>query len=182
MKMILRWVLSVAVLLAAVACSKEHAGRNLYEFDAEWAEAYYFGNDGLGGVDCYQLDLAQGRTDEDLSLISSGAVVRLLISAPAAGDIALPDGLYQGSASRENAYTFSYGTLQEDKTVAGSYVGLRTPSGSKTQILPIDQGNVSVSAAGDGQYEVRAEVKAGAKTVSFVYRGTIRTFDCTEPH
>ena len=178
----LRCLLPVAVLLAAVACSKEQTAPDRYEFDAEWAEAYYYGADALGGVGSYQLDLAQGRTDEDLDLISSGAVVRLLISAPIERGIALPDGLYQGSATRKDAYTFNYGTLQEDKSVAGSYVGLRPRNGSKTQILPIDQGNVAVSVAEDGRYEVRVEVEAAAKTVLFVYHGTIRTFDCTQPN
>ena len=181
MEKILRWFLPVAILLSAMSCSKENDGRARYEFDAEWAEAYYYGTDVRSGVDCYQLDLAQGRTGEDLDLISSGAVVRLLISAPAAGGIDLPDGLYQGSAHREEAYTFNYGTLQDDKSVAGSFVGLRVNNGSGTQILPIDRGKVSVKVSGDGHYEVRAEVTAATKPVRFVYRGTIRTLDCTEP-
>jgi hypothetical protein len=167
--------------LAAAGCSKEHLDADRYDFDAEWAAAYYYGTDARGEVNCFQLDLAQGRTDADLDLLSSGAVVRLLISAPAAGEIALPDGLYRGSSSRENAYTFNYGTMQADKTVLGSYVELRQGSGKQTQVLPVERGHVSVRLGEEGQYIVRAELVTGSKTVTFAYEGAIRTFDCTEP-
>ena len=177
MKKILRWFIPVVALLALAACSKERDARDRFEFDAEWAAAYYYGADALGGVNSFQLDLAQGRTDEDLDLISSGAVVRLLISAPLANSIALPDGLYQGSATPENAYTFYYGSVQADKSISGSYVGVRT--GKQTQFYPIEQGKVSVVAGDGGQYEVRVEVRTDRKSFSFSYLGAIQTFDCT---
>ena len=181
MKKILRWLLPVAIALIAAGCSKERLDFHRYEFDAEWAAAYYYGTDAAGGVNCFQLDLAQGRTDADLALISTGAVVRLMISAPVANEIALPDGLYLGSDSREDAYTFNYGTLQRDKTVSGSYVGLRPGGEMQTQVLPVENGKVAVRLSDDGLYEVSAELKTGSKTFFFMYRGPIRTFDCTEP-
>ena len=181
MKLFLRLFLPVAVLLTALGCAKERLEPDRFEFDAEWAEAYYFGTDEIGGVNCYQLDLAQGRTDADLDLISSGAVVRLLISAPVAEDIALPDGRYLGSATRDYAYTFNYGSLQEDKSIAGSYVGLRTKGGQQTQLFPIDGGTVTVSLAGEDRYEVVVEVRTSGRPFRFAYSGTIRTFDCTQP-
>ena len=181
MKLFLRWFLPVAVLLTALGCSKERLESDRFEFDAEWAEAYYYGTDGVSGVSCYQLDLAQGRTDADLDLISTGAVVRLLISAPLAEDIALPDGRYLGSDSREYAYTFNYGSMQADKSVAGSYVGLRTKGGQQTQLFPIDGGTVTVSLTGEDHYDVVVEVRTAGRPFRFAYSGTIRTFDCTQP-
>ena len=132
-------------------------------------------------MNCYQLNLALGRTDEFLDLISSGAVVRLLISAPIEGSIALPGGLYKGSGTREDAYTFSCGTLQEDKTVSGSYVGIRSGGGKQTQIYPIERGNVTVSLGDDGLYKVDVRVNTAAKSFRFAYIGELRTFDCTQP-
>jgi hypothetical protein len=181
MKQILRWLLPVAIALIAAGCSKERLDEHRYEFDAEWAAAYYYGTDAAGGVNCFQLDLAQGRTDADLDLISTGAVVRLLISAPVADEIALPDGLYLGSDSREDAYTFNCGTKLRDNTVSGSYVGLRPGGEKQTLVLPVDNGKVSVRLSGDDLYEVSAELRTGSKTFFFIYRGTIHTFDCTEP-
>ena len=70
-KNVMRWFLPVVILGIAAGCSKERIVPDRYEFDAEWAAASYFGPDALGYVDQYQLDLAQGRTDEDLALIES---------------------------------------------------------------------------------------------------------------
>ncbi|MCR4860085.1 MAG: hypothetical protein K5910_05420 [Bacteroidales bacterium] len=181
MKKILRWFLAAAVLASAMACSKELAISGRHEFDAEWAEAYYYGTDDLGGVGSFQLDLAQGRTNEDLDLISSGAVVRLLISAPLDNSISLPDGLYLGSETREIAYTFNYGSLQADKTIVGSYVGLRPGRGKQMQLYPIEEGMVSVNAAEDGEYQVSVQVKTASETFQFSYAGVLRTVDCSGP-
>lgn len=179
MKNVLRWFLPVAIVLMAAGCSKEQTVPDRYEFDAEWAAASYFGPDALGSVDQYQLDLAQGRTDEDLALISSGAVVRLMISAPVAEDIAFPDGHFLGSANGSAPYTFNCGEVQADKSIAGSYIGFCPRKGQPVQFCPIEHGEVSVSLDGDGIYRIRVEVRAAQRTFVFGYQGDVPTANCS---
>ncbi|MCR4824564.1 MAG: hypothetical protein K5849_04315 [Bacteroidales bacterium] len=179
MKVILRWFLPVAILWIAAGCSKERTLPTRLEFDAEWAAACYFGPDAQGSVDQYQLDLAQGRTDEDLTLISSGAVARLMLSAPVAEVIAFPNGHFFGSSHGEAPYTFDYGEVQEDKSIAGSYIGFCPKADQQVQLYPIEHGEVSVSIDDNGEYRIRVEVLAAQKTFVFEYRGEVPTADCS---
>lgn len=181
MKRFLGSILAVAAALLAVSgCSKESLSTRV-EFDAEWAAAYFLGTVGPGSVGNYQLALAQGRTDEDLTLISSGAVVCLQLSAPVADGINLPDGTYTGSAAGEAAFTFNYGEMQADNTVSGSYVGLRPDASKPVQYYPVGAGEASIAFGRDGGYEITVRVKAENRSFLFTYGGPIETFDCTGP-
>lgn len=179
MTKVLRWFLPIAILWIAAGCSKETFVPDRFEFDAEWAAASYFGPDALGSVDQYQLDLAQGRTDEDLTLISSGAVVRLMLSAPVADVIAFPDGNYHGSAHGEAPYTFNYGEVQADKSIVGSYIGFCPDGSQQVQFYPIERGEVSVILDEDGTYRIRVEVTASRRTFVFGYHGEVPTANCS---
>ena len=178
-KNVMRWFLPVVILWITAGCSKERFVPDRYEFDAEWAAASYFGPDALGYVNQYQLDLAQGRTGEDLELISSGAVVRLMLSAPVAEDIAFPNGFFHGSATGEAPYTFNCGEVLADKSIAGSYIGFCPDGGQQVQLLPIEYGEVSVILDDDGIYRIRVEVKASQKTFVFGYQGEVPTANCS---
>ena len=175
-----RFLAVAAVLVAVASCSKEQLEVRV-EYDVEWAAAYYLGTDGLGELGNYQLAMAQGRTDEDLALISPGAVLFLQMAAPATRSITLPDGTYLGAAACETAFTFNYGELQADNTVSGSYVGIR-PGGSKPmQYYPIGEGEASIASGRDGGYEISVRVRAENRVFVFTYGGPIETFDCTGP-
>ena len=179
MKKILRWFLPAAVAFSAfAACSKEEV--QLPDlFKAEYAAAYFLGGD-VEGVNAYLLDLAQGRTDENLELISSGAVMRLWINSPVSGDISLPGGTYQGSVSRDRVYTFHCDGQAADGDVRCSYLVLRFDSGAQAQNYPIQGGSMSIKAEA-GKYELTVAVQTDDREFTFTYDGEIPTVDCTVP-
>ena len=169
-----------AVLLSVTACSKEGPAVRI-EYDAEWAAAYYLGTDGQGELGNYQLAMAQGRTDEDLALLSSGAVISLQMAAPATRSIRLPDGKYLGSDGGQSAFTFIHGETLAEGTVSGSYVGIRHGTSSPMQYYPIGEGEASIAFSQDGNYQITIHVKAEKHTFVFNYTGPIETFDFTGP-
>ena len=173
-------VVVLAALLAVSACSKEELAMRV-EYDAEWAAAYFLGTDVQGELGNYQLAMAQGRTDEDLSLLSSGAVICLQMAAPTTKSIQLPDGKYLGSEGGESAFTFIYGDLQADNTVSGSYVGIRTGMSPTMQYYPIGEGEASIALGQNGDYVITVKVKAERRSFVFNYDGPIETFDFTGP-
>ena len=172
--------MALAALLAVSACSKEALVTRV-EYDAEWAAAYFLGTDGPASVDYYQLSLAQGRTDEDLALVSSGAVLNLQLTAPVADGLSLPDGTYKGSPGRETAFTYNYGEVQPDNTVSGSYVGIRPDVSKPMQYYPVGDGEASIVFGRDGGYEISVRVKSESRTFVFKYGGPVETYDCAEP-
>ena len=173
-------MVAVAALLAVSACSKEMLVPRA-EYDAEWAAAYFLGTDEPGSVGYYRLSLAQGRTDEDLALVSSGAVLNLQLTAPVAEGLGLPDGTYRGSTERETAFTYNYGQVQPDNSVAGSYVGIRPGTSKPMQYYPVGEGEASIVFGRDGGYEISVRVKAESRTFVFTYGGPVETYDCAEP-
>ncbi len=173
-------MVAVAALLAVSACSKEMLVPRA-EYDAEWAAAYFLGTDGPGSVGYYRLSLAQGRTDEDLALVSSGAVLNLQLNAPAAEGLGLPDGTYRGSTGSETTFTYNYGEMQPDNSIAGSYVGIRPDVSKPMQYYPVGDGEASIVFGKDGGYEIHVRVRSESRTFVFKYGGPVETYDCTEP-
>ncbi|NLZ19190.1 MAG: hypothetical protein GXY24_02820 [Bacteroidales bacterium] len=178
MKKILRWFLPAAVsALTLVSCSKEEIGPPVF-YQAEWAAAYYLGDGPASGVNAYRLDLVQGRTDEDLELISSGAVMRLWINSPVGG-ITLPEGTFQGSVSRDEVNTFHCDGTMSDGDVRCSYLALRSKTGARTQLYPLESGSLTIRCD-SGEYRIEACVQAADREFTFLYEGEIPTIDCTE--
>ena len=179
MKMILRCLIAAFACISLFSsCSKE--GPELRDdYQAEWAAAYYLGPGTAEGVNAFLLDLAQGRTDEDLELISSGAVMRLWVNSPVSGDISLPGGQYQGSVARDEVYTFHCDGQLSDGDVRSSYLGLRNRTAAQTQYFPIESGSLTVRRDG-GAYRLTIRVQAGGREFTFAYEGEIPTTDCTE--
>ena len=170
MKMIFRWLIPAAVSLAALlSCSK--TGPDVQEeFEAEWVAAYYLGPDESGTVQVYDLTLVQGRTDDELMLISPGAVAHLIIGAPAGEEGLLPDGTYTGSDATD-PYTLALGH---------SVVQLRTELGNEVVEYQVSDGLLRLSRKGDDSWSVDVDLDAQAKHFRFGYTGTVETYNLTK--
>ena len=170
MKKILRWFIpALAALAALLSCSK--AGPEVQvEFEAEWVAAYYLGPDESGTVQVFDLTLVQGRTDDELMLISPGAVAHLMVSAPAGEEIILPDGTYTGSEASD-PFTLALGS---------SVVQLRSEHGGDVQEYPVSDGRVRLSRKKDGRWGVNVDLDAEMTHFRFAYTGTVETYNLTK--
>ena len=168
--MILRWLIPAVVALTALfSCSKTEPEVQ-EEFEAEWVAAYYLGPDDSGTVQVYDLTLVQGRTDDELVLISPGAVAHLIISAPAGEEGLLPVGTYFGS-DETDPFTLALGH---------STVQLRTELGNEVLEYPVSDGRVRLSRKSDGSWGVDVDLDAEAKHFRFGYTGTVETYNLTK--
>lgn len=174
----------VFVILQAVAtvfssCStKDFHGIWEYEYDTEWAAAYYYGEPMSSDISSYKLLLVAGRTDENASLVSCGAMLSLSLNAPTSGAALLPEGEY-GSSADGLTYTFEGGKQTDSDAIAGSFVGIRAAGAGSTKFHPVEDGWITVEIDEEGEYEIDAFVVAGEHGYSFEYSGRIDTYDCT---
>ena len=168
-----RYCFSVLMLLAlAVCCTRLDDPLPMsMEFKAGYAESC------PTGMDSYRLTLVQGRVDDNMELISSGAKLELLLTAPVTGDGSIPVGTYSGHSDASPAsFTFYCDPLAAADAETGSYVDV-VPSGRKgRQRYPLEMGEVRISAQ-PGAYEVKAVVAGGAHTFTFRYAGEIPVYD-----
>lgn len=163
----------LALALALCSCSRESQMQSPdYAFVGEWATLIAKGETDESRQ--ILLTVVQGRTDEDMSLISSGAVAFLVLNAPPAGDGALASGVYKASSEGKRAYTLNYGLKKDGEFFDGSYIAVRLPGSSYTKFYPVGGGQVSVSAGENGVYEIDAEVDAGGFFFDFEYVGSLQ--------
>ena len=169
-------MLMLATSCSAFDFSETETG---YEYDAEWASAYYLGTRAESGTSTYLLAMVQGRTDGDMELVSSGAAVFVVLNAPQSNDIALPSGKYDGITSTDNEpFTFGIGKINGE-TVSGSYIGVKLSAKAEMQRFPIESGNVTITSTGDDEYSIDVEVKSSSSSFEFSYSGTVTTYDGT---
>ena len=145
-----------------------------YEYDTEWAAAYYYGSSSDAGVAQYRLTLVVGRTDDNNDLTSYGSKASLVLSAPLLPDVELPEGLYGQSGD----YTLNCGAdpAGPDNDEC-SYVEV-APMGSDSSIrYPVEGGSLEVEVRPDGDYEIKAVLKASECEFEYEYEGPLDTYD-----
>lgn len=169
--------MALALAIAFQSCSSSGLVVREYEYDPQSAEAYYYGeNEYEAGR--YGLVFIAGRTDEDANLVSHGATLVLMLTAPVADIDSLPSGTYS-AGNLSGTYTFDYGTLTDKDVVEGSYVSVR--SRGETRYYPVEGGTVEIRAGDDGLYEIRAEIFSSGCSFGFEYSGVLPVYNCSSP-
>ncbi len=173
MKTIGRLFCIIALALVLCSCSRERRTQDIdYAFVGEWAALISKGETGESRQ--ILLTVVQGRTDEDMSLISSGAVAFLELNVPIADGEVLASGVYNASSDGKGAYTLNYGLKKDGEFFDGSYIAVRLPGSSYANLYPVEGGQVSVAAGENGVYEIDAELDAGGFFWGFEYVGGLQ--------
>ena len=150
-----------------------------YEYDTEWAAAYYYGYSEDDEAVEYRLELIVGRTDDDNNLTSYGSKASLVLNAPEQRDIDLPDGTYSSGGS----YTISLGRESESvdpDTYEFSYVEHVDFGTGSTMCCPVEQGVVEVRREPDGEYEIKARLTVFGSNFDYEYEGPMDTYDLSD--
>ena len=166
--------MSVGMLTGCDLDTHFREGDLKYEYDTEWAAAYYYGSSSDAGVAQYRLTLVVGRTDDNNDLTSYGSKASLVLGAPVQPDVELPEGLYCESGD----YTLNCGADPAGPDNGEcSYVEV-IPMGSDTPVrYPVEGGSLEVEIGPDGDYEIKAVLKASGCEFGYEYEGQLATYD-----
>lgn len=173
----------VLSVMSIVGCSsletKQDALDNI-ELEASWAEAYHNGVLSTSDNEVFGLVLVSGRTDENLSLISTGALASIILNAPKTSESFTPslsDGIYIAAGSKQT-YTFDLGEKSvKSNEIEGSRIGVKRADTEEMKLYPIEGGQITITSDSDGTRKVIAELKVEGRTVLITFCGELTTYD-----
>ena len=150
-----------------------------YEYETEWAAAYYYGYSPEEEAVKYRLELILGRTDDENNLTSFGSKASLVLTAPEQDHIDLPEGTY-GSRSNYNLSCGDDTDPVDPDTTEYSYVEMVVPGTGEMACYPVESGTVRVEVRADGSYEITAELSAADCQLEYEYEGPMVTYDLSD--
>lgn len=168
-KKLMKTVLSaVFALLALSSCIKMHFNVDvLYEYVAHYA---YVDDVGISaGRMEYVLTMVSGRTDEDLSLISSGVCVKLHLVCDGVGVF----GDYYCRFPFSKGRWIEEGRYAGDGRIAGSYISFRRIGDKRDTVLPVRDGEVEIEREPSGLWDISAELETESGEFEISYRGPV---------
>lgn len=173
-------VLSVVSIMGCSSLETNQDDLANMEFEASWAEAYHRGSLSNSDGEVFGLVLVSGRTDENMSLISTGVLASIILNAPKATESQNPsitDGMYIAADSKQT-YTFDIGEQSSGSdNIKGSQIGVKKADDESMKFYPVEGGRVTITTDSDGTRKVNAELEVEGKTVSITFDGGMETYD-----